>query len=660
MIEVWNFGESPKCYLCGDLKKPLCDYVQIDRNQIIGILLLFGIFYLWTSLNAPSKEELLEKKRIQDSIALAEKMVKEGVSDTAVTPMPQDSPVRAQTDPVVPDSLHRAANAVKFGAFASAASGQDTTYTLENDLVRITFSSKGGVVTDVLLKQYEKILLDSNKNEYKVPLHLLNDEKNIFEYVLPIAGASNGIVRTSDLYFDAEATGDGITFTARGTDGRVFRQRYSLQPNHYILDYDISIDGAPASETPAIAFRWINYLDKIEKNYQYERYYTTVYYKETTDDVDYCSCRKDDTDELPDQSIKWVSHSNQFFNSTLIADEKFDGGFFATEMLDDEDDDLKILRTELEIPLEGRSSEEFGMTFYIGPNEFDRLYAMGHEIEDIIPYGSSIFGTINRWVIRPLFNVLSSVVAVKGLVILLLTFLVKIVLFPLTYKMLYSQAKMSALKPQLAGLKEKFKDDMQKQQMETMKVYREFGVSPLGGCLPMLAQMPIWFALYRFFPAAIEFRQADFLWASDLSSYDVFVYLPFEIPFYGAHISLFTLLWAGTTLMYTYYNTRHMDMASINPMMKYMQYFMPVMFLFFFNNYASGLTLYLFYSNVINIGLTVGTKSFIFDDDKIRAELEENRKKPKKKRGFQARLEQAMKEQQRIAQERQKTKNKRK
>jgi YidC/Oxa1 family membrane protein insertase len=229
------------------------------------------------------------------------------------------------------------------------------------------------------------------------------------------------------------------------------------------------------------------------------------------------------------------------------------------------------------------------------------------------------------------------------------------------YKMLHSQAKMGALKPQLAHLKTKYKDEPQKVQMETMKIYREYGVSPLGGCMPMILQMPIWYALFRFFPASITFRQEPFLWATDLSSYDVFFRLPFEIPAYGAHISMFTLLWAATTIIYSYYNMRHMDMSA-NPAMKYVQYFMPITFLFFFNNYASGLTCYMFFSNTFNIAQTILTKRFIFDDERLLAELNVQKAKPKKKNTFQERLEKAMAEQQRVKaqQDAQRSKKKRK
>ena len=225
-------------------------------------------------------------------------------------------------------------------------------------------------------------------------------------------------------------------------------------------------------------------------------------------------------------------------------------------------------------------------------------------------------------------------------------FLIKMVLYPLTYKMLKSQAKMGALKPELKGLKDRYKDDPQTQQVETMKIYREYGVSPLGGCMPMLVQMPIWYALFRFFPASIGFRQESFLWAYDLSSYDDLIRLPFEMPVLGAHLSLFTLLWVITQLIYTYYNTKHMDMSA-NPAMKYVQYFMPIMFLAFFNQYASGLTVYMFFSNLFNIAQTIGTKKFVFSEDKIRQQLMANKIKPKKKKSkFMQNIENAVKQQQ--------------
>ena len=629
-----------------------------DKNTVIGFILIFGLLYVWTVINRPSPEELAARQQ-QDSLARVEQL-----AEVENSPQESTKSLEArQQKPAVPDSVRAAYAAQKLGAFGPASTGTEQEFTLENDLMTVTISNKGGHIKEVRLKDYEKVTLDDARQEQKNPLALLEDEKNVFEYILPVASAAGGIVRTSDLYFEVDQSGSSLHLVARGDDGLTFEQHYRVNPDSYKIDYDINVKGIDSHFAPnsdALQLRWINYLDRIELNYNYEKYYSTVYFKETDDDPSYCSCRGDDKEEFPSKKLKWVSHSNQFFNTTLIAQESFTDAVLETQMLDENDDDMKVLTSQLSIPLRGGDSERISMAMYTGPNDFERLSAYEMEMQDIIPFGRSVFGTINRWIVRPMFNFLSGLVSSKGLVILLLTLIVKVLLYPLTYKMLYSQAKMSALKPALAPLKEKFKDDQQKMQMESMKIYREYGVSPLGGCLPMVAQMPIWFALYRFFPASIEFRQAGFLWATDLSSYEVFTYLPFEIPFYGAHVSLFTILWAGTTVMYTYYNTRHMDMASINPMMKYMQYLMPVFFLFFFNSYASGLTLYLFYSNVLNILQTIGTKKFIFNEEKIREELRANKAKPKKKGGFQERLEKAMKEQQRIAAERETAKKRKK
>ena len=394
----------------------------------------------------------------------------------------------------------------------------------------------------------------------------------------------------------------------------------------------------------------------MERNTGYERNFSSVYYKEVDDGPSYCSCTGDD-EEVLESKTKWVSHVNQFFNSSLMADTYFGKTKVTTEMLPEDGPDLKKITSQIDIPVNGQPVK---MNLYVGPNEFNRLSAYESDLEDIIPYGRSIFGTVNRWIIRPLFNILNNYIASAGLVIFVLTLIIKLVLYPLTYKMLYSQSKTQVLKPKIQAAKDKVGDDPQKQQMETMKLYREYGVNPMGGCFPVLLQMPIWIALYRFFPASIEFRQASFLWATDLSSYDVFAYLPFEIPFYGSHVSMFTLLWAITTVIYTWYNSKSMDMGAManNPMMKYMQYFMPIMFLFFFNSFASGLSCYLFFSNVLNIGQNVLTKEVIIDKKKIEKELAEHHKKPKKKGGFQERLSKVLEEQKKLAEQQQKKKKK--
>lgn len=618
----------------------------MDKNTLIGFALIFVLLIVWQQFNTPSQEELDRQQQIRDSLALVQKTI-----DATVAPGETEETAASPLDNLteLPDSLKQEKLASLYGPFYAAGTGEEQLITLENELMTIVLSNKGGRIKEVTLKKYQKNTLTAEKEEVKVDLKLLNDEKNKFDYLLPIASLPSGGVRTGDLFFEAQQNGNEVVFRAKAGEGKYFEQKYSLRPNDYRIDYDIKLEGLQnvlSNGSEDIQLVWQDYLDRIEINHSFERRYSTIYFKPSADGVDYCSCTSDDVEKLDNQPIKWISHSNQFFNSSLIAKESFKSAVLETALVGDDNEDLKKLKSELSIPYGHSSSETFGMEFYIGPNEFDRLRAVGHDLEDIVPFGWSIFGTVNRWIVRPLFNFLSSFIGSKGIVILFLTLLVKLVLYPLTYKMLYSQSKMGALKPQIEKLKEKQKDPQQ-QQVETMKLYREFGVNPLGGCMPMALQMPIWIALYRFFPASIEFRQASFLWATDLSSYDVFFYLPTEIPFVGGHISLFTILWAVTTLIYTYYNTKHMDMSA-NPAMKYMQYIMPVMFLGFFNTYASGLTCYLLFSNLFNIGQTVVTKNYIIDQDKVRAELEENKKKPKKKSGFQDRLEAAMKEQQRV------------
>ena len=620
----------------------------MDRNAVIGLTLIFILLMAYQQFFAPTMTDIESEQQRIDSLARSDQY-----SDSlAIVKKMQDGAADAQTEtaPAVPDSVRNLQLEGVYGPFALAANGSEELLTIENDLFVITFTTKGGRIKEVRLKDYYKVSLDDVGKEVKSELKLLEDEKNKFEYFIPLANVPSGGVSTGDLYFTPQRSDNSITFRANAGEGRYFEQTYRISPETYKIEYDIQLEGLNTiidRGAEAIQLNWLNYLDKLEKSTRYERNYSTVYYKVVEEGPDYCKCTSSDTEDTEGKNVKWISHANQFFNSTIRADERFGEAFLETEMLEEDAPDLKKAYSEVKIPYNHSSSEAFGMEIYIGPNEFDRLNAMGDDLEDIIPFGWSIFGGVNRWIIRPIFNFLSSFIGNKGIVILFLTLIVKLVLYPLTYKMLHSQSKMGALKPHLASLKEKFKDDPSKQQMEQMKIYREFGVNPLGGCMPMVLQMPIWFALYRFFPASIEFRQASFLWATDLSSYDIFVRLPFEIPLgFGSHISLFTMLWAFTTLIYTYYNSKHMDMSA-NPAMKYMQYLMPIMFLGFFNSYAAGLTCYLFFSNVMNITQTLVTKNIIIDQEKIKVEMDAYRKKPKKKRsGFQQRLESALKEQQ--------------
>ncbi len=609
-------------------------------------------FMLWTLTSSPSKEEKEKAKQIQDSIALVNQAPVKTLEAATATP---GNPSVTTT---VNDTLSSEASTLKYGAFAPSATGDLKEEILENEFIRITFTNKGGKIKEALLKKHYKTVTDSSGKDGKELVKMLNSPMNKFDYLLPVPESITKTVNTGDLYFTAEKNGNTISFKAITAKGGYFEQKYELSPTDYTLGYSIKtkdLGSILATGTNSIPLNWENHLTKYEKGVQFEQNYSTVYFKEKEESTDYCSCVSDDTKELKDKNLEWVSHVNQFFNTSLVGKTApFKSGIMTTKMTDIKTSDyVKTVTSDITVPISDLNNGVYEMALYIGPNEFKRLKSFDNNLEEIIPFGSSIFGTINRWAIRPFFDFLSDYIGSKGIVIILLIFLIKMMLYPLMYKMLYSQAKMGALKPELAHLKEKFKDDTQKQQMETMKIYREYGVSPLGGCLPMLLQMPIWYALFRFFPASITFRQEPFLWATDLSSYDVLFNLGFEIPFFGAHVSLFTLLWAVSTIVYTYYNMQNMDLSA-NPAMKYVQYLMPVMFLAFFNNYASGLTCYMFFSNLINILQTVITKNYIFDETKIRSELMKEKAKPKKKGGFATRLEEAMKQQQTVQEQKKK------
>jgi YidC/Oxa1 family membrane protein insertase len=579
----------------------------MDRNTITGLVLIFGLIILWQTFFPPVSPENL---------------VQEVATDLPIT---NNEEIPAPLDvPVIPSR-------------SLDVSSKDIV--LENEVIKVTLSNLGARIKHIQLKNFKKSPSDTS-----ALVDLMGDIDNRFNLNIP---TSSGIlVNTENALFQTSVIGsDKVVFDLINNDERFISLSYTLDPN----DYRIQLNAVLFDELPnqqKVSIQWLNHLEKIEINENYERNFSSVYYKTDGEDPNSLSLTKSDESNLNGKKIKWISHSNQFFNTSLIADDYFSSGKIKIERLPDDDKNLKRVETELNVDAKSFLNEGFNLTIYSGPNEFERLYELGESMQEIIPFGWSFFGTINRWIIRPMFNFLSSFIDNMGWGILVLTFLVKMLLFPLTYRMLYSQSKMGALKPKLEQLKSKFKADPQQQQVETMKIYREHGVNPLGGCLPMLAQMPIWFALYRFFPAAIEFRQAQFLWADDLSSFDVIAQLPFEIPLgFGSHLSLFTLLWAVSTLIFTYYNTKDMDMSA-NPAMKYLQYLMPILFLGFFNSYASGLTAYLFFSNVINIGQTIITKKFFIDQEKIKSSLEAYKANPKKKSKFQERLEEAMKEQQ--------------
>ena len=616
----------------------------MERNQLIGFGLIFLILLGWSIMNQPTPEEIEAAK---EKAKLEQELQTKDETPQSVAP---ETTFEAPAPTVI--------NTGQYGIFATAASGDEKSYTLSNDLLTLSLTNKGGRINYAELKEHYKVLSQPKEKEVKELVKLFEDEKNKWGYELQL---TDRIINTGDLFFEARPSGNSISFRATTESGGCIEQLYTLLPGSYEVDYKVNIVGLGnyLRNEDAVTLHIENYLDPIEQNRFFEKTYSTIYFKEQDEDSDYCSCRGEDSENLEGDPIEWVSFVNQFFNTSLVASSApFKGLTTTVTVPSDEGPDLKKIDASMIIPIARGSSDAFDMKLYLGPNEYSRLVSFDNDLEEIIPFGRSIFGDINRHIIRPFFNWLSGFIGNKGIVIIVLIFIIKMVVYPLTYKMLKSQAKMAALKPQIAGLKNKFDGDAQKTQVETMKLYREYGVSPLGGCMPMIAQIPIWYALFRFFPASITFRQESFLWAHDLSSYDVWFNLPFSIPFLGAHLSLFTVLYAVSQVIYTYYNSKHMDMSA-NPAMKYVQYLMPLMFFGFFNTYASGLTCYMLFSNLFTISQTVITKNFVFDNDKILEKLNVQKAKPKKKGGFQEKIAKAMEQQQKLR-DQQKTQKKKK
>ncbi len=613
----------------------------MDRKSIIGFILLAVLFYVWMTINQNNNKKVAAEKKLQDSVALAKINQSKADSLKAIEALStnQDSTTKKTAD---------SATTVKRQPIAEE--------TIENDLLALTVTNAGAKLKGIHLKKYKTSAEDAKGNEVRNPLYLQDAPENEMTFLLPLANGST--LATSSLPTSVEKDGNKVLLKTELPNNSYLEQSYSLDAASYQIDYEVKIVGDPGlDKSKAVSLRWVNNLTRLEKNFNYERTYSTLYFKIVGKSSDYTSYSKNTTVKLePGQQLEWLSAVNQFFNSSWIPEKPFDNAEMTITQGQGDDKYLKKAEAVVTIPAGFTSGQSFTMKMFTGPNEFNRLREYKNNLEDVIPFGSSFMGSINKWIIRPLFNFLGSFMSSKGLVILMLTLFVKLALWPLTYKMIYSQSKMSSLKPHLDKLKAKHGDDSQKIQMETMNLYREYGVNPLGGCLPMLLQMPIWFALYRFFPAAIEFRQAPFLWATDLSSYDVIARFSFNIPMLGHHISLFTILWTVTTLLYTWYNFKKVDTTSTaaNPALKYMQYVMPIFFMAFFNSFASGLTCYLVFSNIINIAQTLITKNYLISDAKIQKELHAYKQKPKKKGGFSERLGDMLKEQQRIAEQKKK------
>lgn len=534
----------------------------------------------------------------------------------------------------------------QYGIFAQTVISENGFITLENNKVELKISLKGGRVYSARLKDYSTF--------ESLPLILFSGDSTVFGF--NFFTADNKAIQTNNLYFKpvsdqksfvVSSQPQSVSLRLIAGDDKYIEYKYTLAPDKYMVDFDVtfkSMDGIIASNQNSLTLEWKMYIPQQEKGRQNEESYTTIKYKYYQGDVDNIKLRSNKELEKVDITTKlsWIAFQDQFFSSILLTNDFFLNGSVSSTKTMASQKYIRYFTSEVKVPFDPRSSSGISMKLYYGPNSNTILKKEGFELEKIVFLGKNIIGWINRFAIIPIFNWLNNFTGNYGIIILLLTIIIKIVLFPLTFKSMQSQAKMQVLKPMVEELGKKFpkKEDAMKKQQSTMDLYKRAGVNPMGGCLPMLLQMPILFAMFRFFPVSIELRQEHFLWATDLSTYDSILTLPFMIPMYGNHVSLFTLLMTASTLL-----TMKMTGSSPGadqPGMKYMMYMMPVMFMVILNNFSSGLTYYYFLANMITYVQNAISKRFINVDAAL-AKLEENKNKPLKKSNWQLRLESAAK-----------------
>ncbi|MDD2634733.1 MAG: membrane protein insertase YidC [Bacteroidales bacterium] len=636
----------------------------MDKNSILGLVVIGALLVGYMLLTKPSKEELAQAKIRQDSIAQAEQIRDSIIKaeqiailnqrdslDQINNALPQavDTLTTAQID-----SLRDITLTTEYGIFKKSASGTEEFFVIENDVMIITLTNKGGKIYSVELKDY--------KTHDQKPLILFtNDSTAVFGLEMVAQGKA---LLTNDMYFvptntsAVQKVGDKPLTTAMRLEvskDKYIEYVYTVRPDDYMIDFNINMVGLEQElrTNPYITLKWQHLIPGLEKGRDWELNYTNIHIKMSDDEIEKLSERKDEDSFESKGSAKWVACKQQFFSSVLIAENQLDNPTVKAKKIEDENSKyLKSFESEFTFSLAHTNLETQKYHFYFGPNKFSTLKEYDLKLEKIVPLGWGIFGWVNRFIIIPIFNWLGGFINNFGLIILLLTLIIKLALFPLTYKSYKSSAKMRVLKPQIDELNKKYPKgkEMEKQQA-TMALYKKAGASPMGGCLPMLLQFPILIAMFRFFPSSIELRQESFLWANDLSSFDAIVEWSVQIPllsnFYGNHISLFTLLMAGSMIISTRMTSANQPTNNNMPGMKTMMYIMPFMMIFIFNKYSAGLSYYYFLANVITILQTWIMQKFIIDEDKVLAQMESNKKKPAKpKSKWQKRLEEAQKMQQ--------------
>ena len=596
---------------------------SFDKNSLIGFLLMGAILMYFMWIQEPpvdQQQDISNTEQVQDSTVTTNNVVQPHV--------------------VLDSSQVDESKKLKYGEFYYSATlpsaNDEATTVLENEFLKLKFSNKGGQIVEAQLKKY--------KTYEKEDLYLINNGNGSFG--IEFSTKNNRVFNTKDLYFTPTLTKDGdnqiLSLRAKVSETQYIEYVYTLKADDYMLDFSIRTVGLEnvIDANKSVTIDWKLNANRTEKSFKNENMYTTLDYEFEGGKTDYLSAGGTKDETIND--VSWIAFKQQFFSMVLLPHTNFDKAEVHSETHDEFIDEVNHIQNnftktfEAKIPLKViNGSVNCDMNMFIGPNQYKILNSYDKNLDELIPLGWGIFGWVNRFFVIPLFNWLEGFGLSYGIIILIITLIVKLILSPVTYKNFLSSAKMRVIRPEVDELNEKYKDaDAAKRQQATMELYKQVGVNPMAGCLPALLQMPILFAMFRFFPSAIELRQQSFLWADDLSSYDSIMHLPFYIPFYGDHVSLFTLLMAIALMIYTMLSGGGMNQPSQPgmPNMKYMMYLMPVMMIFWFNSYASGLSYYYFLSNFISIIQILIIKKYIIDEDKIHAQMQENKKKPAKKK----------------------------
>ncbi|WP_431135746.1 membrane protein insertase YidC [Psychroserpens mesophilus] len=628
---------------------------KFDLNSIIGFVLIFGILLYMMWQNQPTPEELAEQEKAKQEQVEAEKKAASKATENTVVTSAEDF-----SNTSVKDSLQLENLKNKLGSFAYAStltSATDKETSVSTDVLDLKFSNKGGFLSEVKLRNF--VDYDS------IPIQLIKNGNQDFNITFPTA--DNRILNTKDLYFQPSVSKNGdntvVSMKLKVSESKFLEYRYELKPNDYMIDFSIVSKGLNnvINSSQTINLDWKLKTYRHDQSITYENRYTRLTYMHEGDKISKLAQNGDDEELIED--VRWLSYRQHFFSSILVANQPFKKATItSTDLVQDEEIDTmftKAFASKLPLAFNGGEADN-NFQLYFGPTDSKILKQYDYDLEESIPFGWGIFGWINKQLFIPLFSFLSSFLP-YGIAIIVMTVLIKLMMSFVQYKQFLSQAKMRVLKPELDAIKEKYKDNKMKAQQETMALQNKAGASPLAGCLPGLIQLPVFYALFMFFPTAFALRQKSFLWADDLSSYDVIAELPFNIPFYGDHVSLFPILAAIAIFFYMKMTTGQQmasqptqeGMPDMAKMMKYMIYFSPILMLVFFNQYASGLSLYYFISNMISIAIMLVIKNYILDEDKIHAQIQVNKKKPKKQNKFQKKMAEMMEqaEQQKQAQQ---------